>query len=77
MMHDVLQSRKTHILLAMAGCYLAWQLWLTIAAPRLYALPGAPTATPGEMLLLTLTTATPGLEIFSFTFESCAEGCGR
>ena len=34
MMHDVLQSRKTHILLAMAGCYLAWQLWLTIAAPR-------------------------------------------
>ena len=34
MMHDVLHSRKTHILLAMAGCYLAWQLWLTIAAPR-------------------------------------------
>jgi hypothetical protein len=34
MMHDVLRSRKTHILLAVLGCYLAWQIWLTIAAPR-------------------------------------------
>lgn len=33
MLHDVLRSRKTHILLAVAGCYLAWQVWLTIAAP--------------------------------------------
>jgi thiol-disulfide isomerase/thioredoxin len=49
---------------------------LTVDAPRLYALPGAPTAPPGDMLLLTLTAATPGLEIFSFTFDSCAAGCG-
>jgi len=34
MLRDALKSRKTHILLALAGCYLAWQLWLTIAAPR-------------------------------------------
>ena len=33
MLHDALRSRKTHILLAVAGCYLVWQLWLTIAAP--------------------------------------------
>jgi hypothetical protein len=50
---------------------------LTVEAPRLFALPGAPSATPGEMLLLTLTTAATGLEVFSFTFESCLDGCGR
>ena len=33
MLVDTLRSRKTHILLVLAGCYLAWQLWLTIAAP--------------------------------------------
>ena len=33
MLQDALRSRKTHILLAVLGCYLAWQLWLTIAAP--------------------------------------------
>lgn len=33
MLRDALRSRKAHILLAIAGCYLAWQLWLTIAAP--------------------------------------------
>lgn len=33
MLHDALRSRKTHILMAVAGCYLAWQLWLTVAAP--------------------------------------------
>ena len=27
------RSRKTQILLALTGCYLAWELWLTIAAP--------------------------------------------
>jgi len=32
MLGDALRSRKTHILLAVAGCYLAWELWLTIAA---------------------------------------------
>lgn len=34
MLHDALRSRKTHILLLVAGCYLAWELWLTIAAPH-------------------------------------------
>ena len=33
MLKDVLRSRRFHILLAIAGCYLAWQIWLTIAAP--------------------------------------------
>lgn len=33
MLNDALRSRKTHILLAVAACYLAWQIWLTIAAP--------------------------------------------
>ena len=33
MLDDVLRSRRLHILLAVAGCYLAWQVWLTIAAP--------------------------------------------
>jgi hypothetical protein len=34
MLADVLRSRRFHILLAIAGCYLAWQVWLTIAAPQ-------------------------------------------
>jgi hypothetical protein len=34
MLNDVLRSRRFHILLAVAVCYLAWQVWLTIAAPR-------------------------------------------
>jgi hypothetical protein len=34
MLDDVLRSRRLHILLAVAGCYLAWQAWLTIAAPQ-------------------------------------------
>ena len=33
MLAGALRSRKTHILLAVAGCYLAWELWLTVAAP--------------------------------------------
>ena len=34
MLNDVLGSRRFHILLAIAGFYLAWQAWLTIAAPH-------------------------------------------
>ena len=30
---NVLNSRRLRILLAVAGCYIAWQAWLTIAAP--------------------------------------------
>ena len=43
MLREVLGSRRFHILLAIAGCYLAWQVWLTIAAPQKIAgLAGAP-----------------------------------
>ncbi len=34
MLRDALRSRKTCILLVLAGCYVAWQLWLTFAAPH-------------------------------------------
>jgi len=34
MLNDALRSRRFHILLAIAGFYLAWQLWLTVAAPQ-------------------------------------------
>jgi hypothetical protein len=34
MLKDALRSRKAHILIAVAICYLAWQLWLTVAAPN-------------------------------------------
>jgi hypothetical protein len=33
MRRDALKSRKTHVLLAVAGLYLVWQAWLTVAAP--------------------------------------------
>jgi len=42
MLQDVLKSRKAHVLLALAALYLAWQIWLTVAAPTKIAdLPGA------------------------------------
>ena len=34
MLRDTLKSRKAKILLAILCGYLAWELWLTIAAPR-------------------------------------------
>jgi hypothetical protein len=34
MLRDAIGSRKTHVLLAVAGCYFLWQLWLTIDAPH-------------------------------------------
>ena len=43
MLRDALRSRKAHILIAVAICYLAWQLWLTIAAPhKIAGLPSGP-----------------------------------
>jgi hypothetical protein len=33
MFREALQSRKTHVLLAVAAFYIAWQIWLTAAAP--------------------------------------------
>lgn len=34
MLKDALRSRKTHILIAVAVGYLAWQLWLAVSAPQ-------------------------------------------
>jgi hypothetical protein len=34
MLRDVLKARKFYILLAIAVFYVAWQVWLTIAAPH-------------------------------------------
>ena len=33
MFRDALQSRKTHVLLAVLAFYIVWQIWLTVAAP--------------------------------------------
>jgi hypothetical protein len=33
MLREALQSRRTHVLLAVAALYGAWQIWLTLAAP--------------------------------------------
>jgi hypothetical protein len=33
MLRDALKSRKARILLFLAACYVAWEIWLTIAAP--------------------------------------------
>ena len=33
MLRDALRSRKTHVLLALAALYIAWQIWLSLAAP--------------------------------------------
>ena len=42
MLREALQSRKTYILLAVAASYVAWQVWLSLAAPRKVAdFPGA------------------------------------
>lgn len=42
MLDDVLKSRKFYILLAIAVFYVAWQVWLTVAAPhKLAGLAGA------------------------------------
>ncbi len=33
MLREALKSRKAHVLLAVAALYIAWQIWLTLAAP--------------------------------------------
>ena len=33
MWREALKSRKTHVLLVLAVCYIAWEIWLSIAAP--------------------------------------------
>ena len=52
MLNDALRSRKTHVLLAVAVCYLAWQLWLTIAAP--YKIADFPNGPEKVNVLITL-----------------------
>lgn len=52
MLNDALRSRKTHILLAVAACYLAWQIWLTIAAP--YKIANFPNGPEKVNILITL-----------------------
>lgn len=52
MLKDALRSRKTHILLAVVVCYLAWQLWLTIAAP--YKIADFPLGAEKVNVLITL-----------------------
>ena len=52
MLREALKSRKTHVLLAVAAFYLAWQIWLTLAAPGKIA-SGFP-ATERVNILVTL-----------------------
>jgi hypothetical protein len=33
MLREAFKSRKTYVLLAVAAFYIAWQIWLTLAAP--------------------------------------------
>lgn len=52
MLGDVLKSRRLHILLGVAVCYLGWQLWLTLAAPHKIA--GLASASGKVNILVTL-----------------------
>lgn len=52
MLRDALRSRKAHILLFLAACYFAWELWLTIAAP--YKIKGLGDASERVNILVTL-----------------------
>jgi hypothetical protein len=55
MWRDALRSRKAHVLLTLAVSYLAWQLWLTVAAPGKVA-TGFP---PGERVNILVTLPFP------------------
>ena len=52
MWRDALASRKTHVLLAVAAVYLAWQVWLSVAAPG--KIIGFPTGEERVNILVTL-----------------------
>jgi hypothetical protein len=52
MWRDAIKSRKTHVLLAVAGCYLIWQVWLSVAAPA--KITGFPTGDERVNILVTL-----------------------
>ncbi len=53
MLREALRSRKTHVLLAIAVLYMAWQVWLTLAAPAKIA-TGFPTGAERVNILVTL-----------------------
>ena len=53
MWREALRSRKTHVLLAVLVVYLAWQLWLTLAAPGKIA-SGFPAGAEKVNILVTL-----------------------
>jgi hypothetical protein len=52
MWRDALASRKTHVLLAVAAVYLAWQVWLSVAAPG--KITGFPAGEERVNILVTL-----------------------
>jgi hypothetical protein len=55
MWRDALRSRKTHVLLALGLFYLAWELWLSLAAPgKLAAFPSG-----GERVNIVVTLPFP------------------
>ena len=53
MLREALKSRKTHVLLAVVAFYVAWQIWLTIAAPTKIA-TDFPTGAERVNILVTL-----------------------
>jgi len=53
MLDDALRSRKTHVLLAALTCYIAFEVWLTLAAPSKVA-AGFPAAGERVNILVTL-----------------------
>jgi hypothetical protein len=53
MLREVLKSRKTHVLLTVVAFYLAWQFWLTLAAPAKIA-TDFPTGAERVNILVTL-----------------------
>ena len=55
MLQEALKSRKTHVLLAVAALYVAWQIWLTLAAPgKVVDFPAG-----GEKVNILVTSAVP------------------
>src|SRR4029450_10680907 len=53
MLREALKSRKTHVLLAVVAFYVAWQIWLTIAA-RTKIATDFPTGAERVNILVTL-----------------------
>jgi hypothetical protein len=53
MLREALKSRKTHVLLVVLASYLAWQIWLSIAAPTKIA-AGFPSGAERVNILVTL-----------------------